>query len=195
MLRTVFRTDGEQPCQVILPALTLGLERIDLQAVPAEQRDAELAHQVARVTARPFDLINGPLLRASLFQLDVEDFVLVVCMHHIVSDGWSMDVMVKEFAQSYQAYSQGAEPALAELPLQYADYAIWQRSWLEAGPSRPLPSSPHWLPIAALTLLTRLGVHFGKAFSMASARLAKAARSTSSTMVMPRLLSTWMLES
>ena len=133
VLRTVFRTDGEQPCQVILPALALDLERIDLQAVPAEQRDAELAHQVARVTARPFDLINGPLLRASLFQLDAEDFVLVVCMHHIVSDGWSMDVMVKEFAQSYQAYSQGAEPALAELPLQYADYAIWQRSWLEAG--------------------------------------------------------------
>ncbi|MCU1734443.1 MULTISPECIES: non-ribosomal peptide synthetase [unclassified Pseudomonas] len=133
VLRTVFRSDGEQPCQVILPSLSMTVERSDLRAVAADQRDAELVRQVGAATARPFDLIDGPLLRANLFQLGAEDFVLVVSMHHIVSDGWSMDVMVKEFAQSYQAYSQGSEPNLPALPLQYADYAIWQRSWLEAG--------------------------------------------------------------
>ena len=85
------------------------------------------------VTARPFDLRHGPLLRASLFALADEEFVLVVSMHHIVSDGWSMDVMVKEFVQCYQAFSLEREPQLPALALQYADYAIWQRRWLEAG--------------------------------------------------------------
>ena len=133
VLRTVFQVDGEQPRQVILPHLSLDLERLDLSACAADQREAELERQVNATTSRPFDLINGPLLRASLFYLGAEESVLVVCMHHIVSDGWSMDVMVKEFAQSYQAFSQGAAPELPALPLQYADYAIWQRRWLEAG--------------------------------------------------------------
>ncbi|MDR0278078.1 MAG: amino acid adenylation domain-containing protein, partial [Paucimonas sp.] len=127
VLRTVFNTDGEQPHQVILPALSLDLERVELAG------DAELAAQAGAFIAQPFDLRQGPLLRACLFRLGADEHVLVVCMHHIVSDGWSMDVMVKEFAQSYQAFSQGAEPNLAALPLQYADYAIWQRQWLEAG--------------------------------------------------------------
>ncbi|MDU9390189.1 non-ribosomal peptide synthase/polyketide synthase [Pseudomonas sp. zfem002] len=129
VLRTVFATDGEQPRQVILPQLSLALERVDLGA----DSDAELARQVAAFNARPFDLINGPLLRAALFRLGAEEHVLVVCMHHIVSDGWSMDIMVREFAQSYQAFSQGAAPSLPALALQYADYAIWQRQWLDAG--------------------------------------------------------------
>ncbi|WP_241095696.1 condensation domain-containing protein, partial [Pseudomonas viridiflava] len=133
VLRTVFQTDGDQPLQVVLNDQHVALERIDLSALDSEQRDAELALQVATVTAQPFDLRFGPLLRAHLFRLASDEHVLVVCMHHIVSDGWSMDVMIQEFVHAYQAYGEGREPSLAELPLQYADYAIWQRSWLEAG--------------------------------------------------------------
>ncbi|MFV2949381.1 amino acid adenylation domain-containing protein [Pseudomonas japonica] len=127
VLRTVFSTDGEQPRQVILPQLSIDLQR----AEPAS--DAELERLAGEFIARPFDLLKGPLLRACLLRVSDDEHVLVVCMHHIVSDGWSMEVMVKEFAQSYQAFSQGAQPYLPALPLQYADYAIWQRQWLEAG--------------------------------------------------------------
>ena len=107
VLRTVFQTDGDQPLQVVLNDQHVALERIDLSALDSEQRDAELALQVATVTAQPFDLRSGPLLRAHLFRLASDEHVLVVCMHHIVSDGWSMDVMIKEFVHAYQAYSEG----------------------------------------------------------------------------------------
>ena len=133
VLRTVFRTDGEQPAQVVLGEQTLALEKVDLSGLPADERETRLAAQVANATGQPFDLRQGPLLRAHLFRLADDEHVLVVCMHHIVSDGWSMDVMIQEFVQCYQAFSEGREPGLAELPLQYADYAIWQRAWLEAG--------------------------------------------------------------
>ncbi|MEE5114239.1 amino acid adenylation domain-containing protein, partial [Pseudomonas alliivorans] len=133
VLRTVFQTDGDQPLQMVLHDQHVALERSDLSALDTGQRDAELALQVATVTAQPFNLRSGPLLRVHLFRLADQEHVLVVCMHHIVSDGWSMDVMIQEFVHAYQAYSEGREPSLPELPLQYADYAIWQRSWLEAG--------------------------------------------------------------
>ncbi|WP_331831757.1 amino acid adenylation domain-containing protein [Pseudomonas sp. LH21] len=132
-LRTVFQVDGEQPRQVILETQAVPLEQVDLTAVASERREAELAAQVREASHQPFDLLHGPLLRASLYRLAAEDYVLLVSMHHIVSDGWSMDVMVKEFVHSYQAFSQGQAPQLPALEVQYADYAIWQRSWLEAG--------------------------------------------------------------
>lgn len=124
-LRTVFQVDGEQPLQRVLAPAPLALRQVDLGTAD----EAELARLVEDEVARPFDLLNGPLLRASLFRLGQDEQVLVVCMHHIVSDGWSMDVMVREFVHCYQAGSQ----RLPALPLQYADYAVWQRRWLEAG--------------------------------------------------------------
>ncbi|NAO25985.1 amino acid adenylation domain-containing protein [Pseudomonas syringae pv. dysoxyli] len=134
VLRTVFHTDSDQAQQVLLHDQTIALECIDLAGLTdVELRDAELALRVATVTGQPFDLRTGPLLRAHLFRLADDEHVLVVSMHHIVSDGWSMDVMIQEFVHCYQAYCEGREPTLPELPLQYADYAIWQRSWLEAG--------------------------------------------------------------
>ncbi|MGC8100977.1 amino acid adenylation domain-containing protein [Metapseudomonas otitidis] len=126
-LRTVFQVDGEQPLQRVLPAAPLALRQVDLSS--SNDPETELARQVDEEVSRPFDLLHGPLLRASLFRVSEDTCVLVVCMHHIVSDGWSMDVMVREFVQAYQA---GAE-SLPPLPLQYADYALWQRRWLEAG--------------------------------------------------------------
>ncbi|AXQ47328.1 hypothetical protein DZC31_07705 [Stenotrophomonas rhizophila] len=124
-LRTVFQVDGEQPLQRVLAAEPLALRHVDLGTAG----EAELARQVEDEVSRPFDLLKGPLLRASLFRLGQDEYVLVVCMHHIVCDGWSMDVMVREFVQCYQAGPQ----SLPALPLQYADYAVWQRRWLEAG--------------------------------------------------------------
>ena len=133
VLRTVFHTDGDQAHQVILEQQKIALDRLDLTGTAVQEREKVLAQHVQDVTAQPFDLRHGPLLRASLFALADDEFVLVVSMHHIVSDGWSMDVMVKEFVQCYQAFSLQREPQLPALPLQYADYAIWQRRWLEAG--------------------------------------------------------------
>ena len=132
-LRTVFRTEGAQQVQIVLQNQSVALERVDLGDVPEERREAELSAQVARFTAQPFDLREGPLLRVQLLRLAADEQVLAVCMHHIVSDGWSMDVMIQEFVQCYQAFCAGCPPQLPELPLQYADYAIWQRAWLEAG--------------------------------------------------------------
>ncbi|WP_155492149.1 condensation domain-containing protein, partial [Pseudomonas syringae group genomosp. 3] len=134
VLRTVFQTDGDQALQVLLHNQSIALDSIDLSVLAdSELRDAELALQVTTLTSQPFDLRTGPLLRAHLFRLASDEHVLVVNMHHIVSDGWSMDVMIQEFVHCYQAYVEGREPSLPALPLQYADYAIWQRRWLEAG--------------------------------------------------------------
>ncbi|MBL3660357.1 AMP-binding protein, partial [Pseudomonas syringae pv. actinidiae] len=134
VLRTVFQTDGDQAQQVLLHDQAVALDSIDLSGLAdVELRDAELALRVITVTSQPFDLRTGPLLRAHLFRLASDEHVLVVSMHHIVSDGWSMDVMIQEFVHCYQAYCEGRKPVLPELPLQYADYAIWQRRWLEAG--------------------------------------------------------------
>ncbi|MEK1939608.1 MAG: amino acid adenylation domain-containing protein [Pseudomonas sp.] len=121
-LRTVFHIDGEQAEQRVLPVPALAIQRLDVS-------EAQLQQAVDAEVGNPFDLLNGPLLRATLLRLSATEQVLLVCMHHIVSDGWSMDVMVREFVQLYQ---QGAA-SLPELPVQYADYALWQRRWLEAG--------------------------------------------------------------
>ncbi|MFL5351286.1 amino acid adenylation domain-containing protein, partial [Archangium sp.] len=130
-LRTLFTSRNGEPAQLILPSLTLPLEVVDLQDVPAAEREAraqELARQEAQ---RPFDLARGPLLRAALLRLGAEDHVLLVTLHHIVSDGWSMGVLVREVASLYAAFAAGQQPSLPPLPIQYADFAVWQREWLQ----------------------------------------------------------------
>src|SRR5436309_1334710 len=83
-----------------------------------------------RKPRRPFDLRCGPLLRVSLLRLNDVEHVLIVTMHHIITDGWSVGVLIHEIAALYEAYRTGAHLALPELPIQYADYAVWQREWL-----------------------------------------------------------------
>uniref|UniRef100_UPI003CF259FF condensation domain-containing protein n=1 Tax=Pseudomonas aeruginosa TaxID=287 RepID=UPI003CF259FF len=90
--------------------------------------EATLRQRVAEEIRQPFDLARGPLLRVRLLALAGQEHVLVITQHHIVSDGWSMQVMVEELVQLYAAYSRGLEVALPALPIQYADYALWQRS-------------------------------------------------------------------
>ncbi|WP_060515017.1 non-ribosomal peptide synthetase [Pseudomonas sp. NBRC 111132] len=128
-LRTLFREEAQGTVQVIHPEITLVLDILMLQS--AAERD--VLEQVQAEARRPFDLQQGPLLRVKLLRLAQDEHVLVVTMHHIVSDGWSMPLMIDELMQLYAGYSQGEDVQLPTLPVQYADYAIWQRQWMEAG--------------------------------------------------------------
>ena len=133
-LRTVFRAAADGTvAQVIAPALRLALRRIDLGAWPAEAREAAAAEHASQCHAEPFDLGEGPLLRAALIRIDEARHLLVVVMHHIVSDGASMQVLVEELGAAYAARAKGAAPQFKPLPAHYADYALWQRDWLAAG--------------------------------------------------------------
>ena len=129
-LRTTFHVVDEQPAQVVSPAPAPELPFFDLSHLDVAGREAEVA-RLAREEARlPFDLATGPLLRLRLLRLAEEEHVLLMTMHHIVSDAWSMGVLVKEVITLYSAYSQGQPSPLPDLPVQYADYAIWQREYL-----------------------------------------------------------------
>src|SRR6185436_5831095 len=122
--------DGE-PVQVIEAAAPLKLAVLDLSTLEEAERTAETERLVAAENAHPFDLMRGPLLRVKLLRLAEEEHVALVTMHHIVSDGWSIGVLVREVAALYSAYVRGEESPLAELPIQYGAFAHWQRSWLQ----------------------------------------------------------------
>jgi amino acid adenylation domain-containing protein len=132
-LRTSFTIVDGHPVQVIASTLQLKLAQIDLRGSFAEEQGAEVSGLIAREIAVPFDLRRGPLLRASLFQLEKQEHVLLLSMHHLISDGWSVGVFLYELAVLYQAYVQGKPSPLPDLSLQYADFAIWQRQRLETG--------------------------------------------------------------
>ncbi|MFL5653190.1 MAG: amino acid adenylation domain-containing protein, partial [Ktedonobacteraceae bacterium] len=130
-LRTTFSTHEGQPVQVIGPAGRFHLSVVDLSKLPSERREAE-ARQLGKQGARqPFDLAHGPLLRTILLRLGENEHVLLLTTHHIISDGWSNGVFVRELAILYNAFMQGQPSPLPELPLQYADFAAWQRRWLQ----------------------------------------------------------------
>jgi len=131
VLRTTFTSVNGLPSQHIAPRLHLPLPIVDLSALDEPQRTLT-ARGLARKEAQlPFDLSVGPLLRVTLVRLSDEEHVALVSMHHIVSDAWSLDVLVREVATLYAAFSEGQPSPLEELPVQYADYAIWQRNYLQ----------------------------------------------------------------
>jgi amino acid adenylation domain-containing protein len=130
-LRTTFEVTGDRPAQVIAPALDVPLPLVDLSGLPCEARQTEAQRWIKEEAQRPFDLARGPLLRANLLRMAEREHLLVLVMHHIVSDGWSMGVLTQELAELYRAFAAGEEPSLPELPVQYADYALWQREWLQ----------------------------------------------------------------
>jgi amino acid adenylation domain-containing protein len=138
-LRTVFAARSGAPVQVIQPAEPFALAVADLSGLPEGEREARALALAREETARPFDLTRGPLLRALLVRLGEGDHAVVLTMHHIASDGWSMGILVREVAALYPALAAGIAgiagiagrpSSLPELPLQYADFAVWQRSWL-----------------------------------------------------------------
>jgi len=130
-LRTTFGMNGGKPVQVITPSLEVDLPLVDLSDVKPEQRQADVQRLANEELARPFDLSRGPLLRALLIRLEPEEHVFLMTMHHIVSDGWSMIVFLRELAQIYASFSLDKPSPLAPLSIQYADFANWQREWLK----------------------------------------------------------------
>ncbi|HEU4562037.1 MAG TPA: amino acid adenylation domain-containing protein, partial [Longimicrobium sp.] len=129
-LRTTFTEVDGSPVQVITPFDGFALPVKDLSDLSEGDREAAVRRRASEEAARPFDLSAGPLFRAALLRLNAEDHVLLLSMHHIVSDGWSMGVLFRELSALYAAYREGGESPLPELPVQYADYAVWQREEL-----------------------------------------------------------------
>ncbi|HET8841978.1 MAG TPA: condensation domain-containing protein, partial [Ktedonobacteraceae bacterium] len=130
-LRTTFITQDGQPLQCISEESTIQLVTLDLSGLPQPEREAMARLLAQQEVEQPFDLAHGPLLRCWLLPLSQEEQILVLSMHHIVTDGWSMSILVRELNSLYQAILRGEETALTELPIQYADYALWQRQWLQ----------------------------------------------------------------
>jgi natural product biosynthesis luciferase-like monooxygenase protein/amino acid adenylation domain-containing protein len=131
ILRTIFSEGENGPTQIIVPAVTYTWPCIDLRSLPVTTRETEIRNWALRESLCSFALTEGPLLRISLWQLDTDEHVLLVTMHHIVSDEWSTRIMIKEVSALYDAFSKGTPAPLPELPIQYADFAQWQREWLQ----------------------------------------------------------------
>ena len=129
-LRTTFAEVDGEPVQSIAPAGPPLLSLIDLRELSARAREEEARRLAAEEFKRPFDLGRGPLLRITLLRLADEEHRALVVLHHIIADDWSVGVFIRELAALYKAFSEGRPSPLAELPVQYADYAVWQRRWL-----------------------------------------------------------------
>ncbi len=130
-LRTTFSEVDGKPVQIITPELEIPLERRDLRDHPSVRQETEALRVARELAAQPFDLETGPLVRTALITLEETRHYLVLITHHIISDGWSLGILVRELREYYTAFATGtAEPNLAELPIQYADFAVWQRQWL-----------------------------------------------------------------
>ena len=131
VLRTTFVAVDGHPMQVSAPILTIPLPVVDLSALPDAERQAEALRQANEEAQRPFDLTQGPLIRTLLLQLGAEESLLLLTMHHIISDGWSLGVLYRELSVLYNAYANGKPSPLLELPIQYADFALWQQEQLQ----------------------------------------------------------------
>jgi amino acid adenylation domain-containing protein len=140
-LRTTFGIVDGQPLQIIAPVSRLqrcsqsqsrfwSLSVIDLRTLPEPEQQARVQHLLAKKSRQRFDLAQGPLLRITLLRLAEEEYVLLLVIHHIVSDGWSIGVFFRELAALYEAFSTGKPSPLPELPIRYVDYVLWQREWL-----------------------------------------------------------------
>lgn len=130
-MRTRFITFEGKPVQVVSEDANFILAMIDLSQLNEYERSAQLQKFADKEARRSFDLTNGPLLRATLFKKASDEHVLLLVVHHIISDGWSMDVFIQELVTLYEAYSNGRQSPLPELPIQYTDFALWQMQWLQ----------------------------------------------------------------
>ncbi|MDZ8030985.1 condensation domain-containing protein [Nostoc sp. DedSLP04] len=130
-LRTTFAIANGQPIQVITPTLTLKLSVVDLQEYSITKQETEVLRLAVQESQSLFNLAQGPLLRTTLLHLSEQQYVLLLIMHHIVSDGWSIGLLIKEVTALYEAFCKGQPSPLSELPIQYADFAAWQQNWLQ----------------------------------------------------------------
>jgi amino acid adenylation domain-containing protein len=131
VMRTTFVAIDGEPRQVIAPSLFVPLELIDLRSLPPEERQRQVALVLNEETSRPFDLAQGPLVRFGLVRVEDEEYVLHYTMHHTVTDRWSGDIIEAEMVAIYMAFAEGQPSPLPELPIQFADFAEWQRDWLQ----------------------------------------------------------------
>jgi amino acid adenylation domain-containing protein/non-ribosomal peptide synthase protein (TIGR01720 family) len=130
-LRTSFHSIDGAPVQVIADDEPLPFVWRDLRTLPAREREKEALQIAAEEATQPFDLTHSPLMRIVLLQMDEAEHVFLLTMHHIIVDGWSTDIFMRELALLYEAFSSGKPSSLPELPIQYLDYAVWQRAWLQ----------------------------------------------------------------
>ncbi|MEH2290131.1 amino acid adenylation domain-containing protein [Nostoc sp.] len=131
ILRTTFATIEEKPVQVIIPNLKLCLPTISLEELSKVEQESEIKKLVIQEIQQPFNLSQAPLLRATLLRVNELEHILIFTMHHVISDGWSMGVLIKEVAALYEAFSTGKLYPLSELPIQYVDFAAWQQQLLQ----------------------------------------------------------------
>ncbi|MGO4428432.1 condensation domain-containing protein, partial [Streptomyces sp. MCAF7] len=130
VLRTVFGSDDGEPWQEIGPAPSWELALTDLSGLGEQERTREAERLLGEEAMRPFDLVRGPLMRTELLRLAADEHILLLTMHHLVTDGWSGSVFFEDLAALYAAGGHQERAGLAELPVSYADYAVWQRDWL-----------------------------------------------------------------
>ncbi|MBI2998695.1 MAG: amino acid adenylation domain-containing protein [Deltaproteobacteria bacterium] len=130
-LRSSFAAREGQPIQVMAPVLSLTLPVVDLRELPEAEQRVETLRLTTEEVQRPFDLSRGPLLRLMLVRLTEDEYLLLLVIHHLVFDGWSTSILARELSSLYEAYSRGCHSPLPELPIQYADFAQWQRKWLQ----------------------------------------------------------------
>jgi amino acid adenylation domain-containing protein len=131
ILRTRFLSDDGQAIQVVDEEMHFNLREQDLSGLSAQEQQTAVQRLSESEVHQPFDLTSGPLIRGQLLHLAEEEHILLITQHHIITDGWSINVMVAEVAALYNAFSQGIADPLPPLPIQYADYAVWQREWLK----------------------------------------------------------------
>ncbi|HKP11378.1 MAG TPA: condensation domain-containing protein, partial [Blastocatellia bacterium] len=131
ILRATFAMIAGSPMMVIVPQLEIPLTVEDLTSWPADERLAEAMRRVNLASGRAFDLGRGPLVRVGLLRLDEQDHVLYINLHHTITDRWSAALVEEELAALYDAFSKGEPSPLAEMPIQFADFAAWQRQWLQ----------------------------------------------------------------
>ncbi|MFN6560839.1 MAG: amino acid adenylation domain-containing protein [Nostoc sp. ChiSLP01] len=130
-LRTVFTTVADRPIQVIIQSVSFTLSVVDLQHLPPTEQQAKALQLAKEEVQKPFMLDRWPLLRVTLLQLNDTEYLLLLTIHHIVADGWSIGIFVREVATLYQAFCAGKRSPLPDLSIQYVDYAVWQRQWLQ----------------------------------------------------------------
>ncbi|HET9913458.1 MAG TPA: amino acid adenylation domain-containing protein [Anaerolineales bacterium] len=131
VLRTNFSTSNDQPIQIIQPARTLPVAMMDLSALSPDEQLIEAKRLTEEEAKRPFDLTKDLLVRATLLKLSEDDHIFLLTIHHIVTDGWSRGIFTREFIALYEAFTAGRPNPLHPLPIQYADFAQWQREWLQ----------------------------------------------------------------
>ena len=129
-LRTSFTSIDGEPQQVISPSIEFSVPQVSLIDFPEAERESEALRLSLEELRKPFDLAQAPLLRVTLIKLSEHEHIMLLAIHHIISDGWSLGVLVREVTELYKAFATEQPSPLAELPIQYADFAVWQREWL-----------------------------------------------------------------